>query len=90
MTGDWEKSLINWVESESKLQKRQLGSEMEFLDISLAKDSILLLNAIHTVRFFNWRILKKTILYFGFNNPFKKIRETRNIKPTSLFMNSIL
>ncbi len=45
----WEKSLIDWVESESKVQKRQLGSEMEFLDISLAKDSILLLHAIHTV-----------------------------------------
>jgi hypothetical protein len=27
---------------------------------------------------FYWRILKKTILYSGFNNPFKKIRETRN------------
>jgi hypothetical protein len=48
MTGYWGKSLIDWVESESKLQKRQLGSEMEFLDISLAKDSIL--HAIHTVR----------------------------------------
>jgi hypothetical protein len=50
MTGYWGKSLIDWVESESKLQKRQLGSEMEFLDISLAKDSILLIHAIHTVR----------------------------------------
>jgi hypothetical protein len=46
MTGYWEKSLIDRVESESKLQKRQLGSEMECLDISLAKDSIILLNGI--------------------------------------------
>jgi hypothetical protein len=44
--------------------------EIEFLDISLAKDSSLLLRAIHSPSY--WRILKKTILYFGFKNPYKK------------------
>jgi hypothetical protein len=27
-----------------------------------------------------WRILKKTILHSGFNNPYKKIRETRKLE----------
>jgi hypothetical protein len=45
------------------------------LDITLTKDSSLLLHAIHSPFF--WRILKKTILYTGFNNPYTKIRETR-------------
>jgi hypothetical protein len=56
-------------------------TEMEFLDISLTKDSSLLLHAIH------WQISKKTILFFGFKNPYKKIRKTKN---SCLFMNSIL
>ncbi len=51
-------------------------TEMEFLDNSLTKDSSHLLDAIH------WRISKKTILFSGFNNPYKKIRETR--KPQSI------
>jgi hypothetical protein len=81
MTGYREKSLIDWVESESKLMKRQLGSEMEFLDISLAKDSILLFHAIHTVRSTGEFKRPHTLLFL--NNPLKEIRETRN-------MNSIL
>ncbi len=51
---------------------------MEFLDISLTKDSNLLLHAIHSL--FYWRILKKIILSFGFKNPHKKIRVTRKRK----------
>jgi hypothetical protein len=58
---------------------------MEFLDISLTKDSSLLLRAIHSS--FYWQILKKTILFYGFENPFKKIREQDS---SILFMNSIL
>jgi hypothetical protein len=49
---------------------------MEFLDINLANDSRLLLHAIHSP--FYWRILKETILFSGFKNPCKKIRETSN------------
>jgi hypothetical protein len=50
--------------------------EMEFLDISLMKDSSLLLHATHSP--FYWWIFKETILsYSGFEN-------------SSIFMNSIL
>jgi hypothetical protein len=52
--------------------------EMEFLNISLTKDAFLLLYDIHSP--FYWRILKKTKLYSGFNNPFKKIYETRKLE----------
>jgi hypothetical protein len=48
---------------------------MEFLGINLTKDSSLLLHAIHS--HFYWQILKKTMLFSGFKNPFKNIRETR-------------
>jgi hypothetical protein len=51
---------------------------MEFLDINLAKDSSLLLHAIHSL--FYWQILQKTILYYGFKNPYKKIRKTRKLE----------
>ncbi len=50
---------------------------MVFLDINLKKDSSLLLNAIHSP--FYWRILKKTILFFGFINPYKKFRKTGKV-----------
>jgi hypothetical protein len=53
-------------------------AEMEFLDINLTKDLSLLLHAIHSP--FHWRISKKTILFSGFRNPFKKIRETRKLE----------
>ncbi len=43
---------------------------MEFLDINLTKGSGLLLYAIHRPSY--WRILKKTIVYSGFKNPYKK------------------
>ncbi len=66
--------------------RRVEGAVMEFLDISLTKDSSLLLHAIHSP--FYWRILRKTILYSGFKNPYKK--NPRNKKNSSLFMNSIL
>jgi hypothetical protein len=53
---------------------------MGFLDINLTKDPSLLLHAIHTFHNpFYRRILKKTILYSGFNNPYNKIRETRKL-----------
>jgi hypothetical protein len=45
---------------------------------SLTKDPSLLLHAIHIP--FYWRILKKTILFSGFINPFKKICETRKLE----------
>jgi hypothetical protein len=44
--------------------------EMEFLGISLTRDSSLLLHAIHSP--FYLRIKKKTILYSGFKNTYKK------------------
>ena len=59
-------------------------TEMEFLDISLTKDSSHLLHAIHSP--FYWLILK-TILFSGLTNPYKKSAKKKNL---SLFMNSIL
>ncbi len=55
--------------------------EMEFLDVSLTKDSSLFLHAIQSP--FYCRILKKTILYTysSFDNPYKEIRETIKLKP---------
>jgi hypothetical protein len=52
--------------------------EMEFLDISLTKDSSLLLRAIHSPLYL--RILKKTILFSCFKNPYKKICEMRRLE----------
>jgi hypothetical protein len=54
---------------------------MEFLDISLPKDSSLLLHAIH--RPFYWQILNKSMVYSGFKNPYKKSAQQEN---SSLFM----
>jgi hypothetical protein len=51
---------------------------MEFLDINLTKELSLLLHAIHSP--FYWRILKKNVLFSGFKNPYKKIRETRKLQ----------
>ncbi len=48
---------------------------MEFLDISLTEDLTLLIHAIPST--FCWGILKKTILFSGFKNSYKKIRKTR-------------
>jgi hypothetical protein len=48
---------------------------MEFLDINLTKDTRILLYAIHSP--FNRCILKKTILFSGFKNHYKKICKTR-------------
>jgi hypothetical protein len=62
-----------------------LHTEMEFVDINLTKDSSLLLNDIHSP--FHLRILKKTILFSGFKNKYKKIHEKEN---SSLFINGIL
>ncbi len=58
---------------------------MEFLDINFKKDSSLLFHAIHSS--FYWRILKKTKLFFGFKNTYKKSVKQENL---SLFMNTIL
>jgi hypothetical protein len=52
--------------------------EMEFLDINLTKDSSLMLNDFHSS--FYWWILKKTILFSGFKNHYKIIRETRKLE----------
>ncbi len=54
--------------------------EMEFLDINLTKDSSLWLHAMHSP--FYWRILKKPILYSGFNDPYK---ESTKQESSSLF-----
>jgi hypothetical protein len=51
---------------------------MEFLNINSTKESSLVLHAIHSP--FYWRIIKKTRLYSGFKNPYKKNRETRKLK----------
>jgi hypothetical protein len=59
-------------------------AETGFLDINLTKDSSLLLHAIHSLFYCYWRILKKTILFSGFKNPYKKIRETRRLGVFSL------
>jgi hypothetical protein len=63
-------------------QKISSYTEMEFLDISLTKDSSLLLHAIHSP--FYWRILKNTILFSGFKNPYKKSQN----KKTRVYMYS--
>ncbi len=54
----------------------QTLTKMAFLDISLTKDTTLLLHAICSP--FCWQILKKPILFSGFKNPYKKTLETRN------------
>ncbi len=51
--------------------------EMQFLDITLTKDSSLLLYDVHSP--FYWRIFKKIVLFSGFKNSYKKIRETREL-----------
>ncbi len=45
---------------------------MEFFDINLTKDLSILLHAIYNP--FYWRILKKTVLFSGFKNPYKKLK----------------
>jgi hypothetical protein len=47
------------------------------MDIKLTKDSSLLIYAIYIL--FYWRILKKIILFSGFKNPYRNIRETRKL-----------
>jgi hypothetical protein len=54
-----------------------MKKEMEVLDINLKKDSSLLLHAIHGLS--TGGLLKKTRLYSGFKNTYKKIRETRKL-----------
>jgi hypothetical protein len=57
-------------------------TEMEFLDINLTKDSHILLYAIHSP--FYRCILKKTILFSGFKNHYKKICENRKLERQNL------
>jgi hypothetical protein len=52
--------------------------EMEFLDINITKDLSLLLHSVLSPLY--WRILKKTILFSGNKNPYKKICETRKLE----------
>jgi hypothetical protein len=55
------------------------STEMEFLEINLTKDLSLLLHAIHSPLY--WRILKKTILFTSFKNPYKNPRNrNRNLE----------
>jgi hypothetical protein len=49
---------------------------MEFLDISLTKGESLLLHAIHSILY--WRILRKTIVFSGFKNSYKKSAKQEN------------
>ncbi len=58
---------------------------MEFLDIDLAKDSSLSLHAIHSLS--TGGFLKKTRLYSGFKNTYKKLLKQENSIP---FINSVL
>ncbi len=58
---------------------------MEFLDIILTKDSSLLLHAFHSLS--TGGFLKKTRLYSGFKNTYKKSAKPKN---SSLFVKSIL
>ena len=48
-------------------------------DINFTKDSSISLHAIHSP--ICWQILKKTILFSDAKNPYKKICETRKVKP---------
>ncbi len=63
----------------------EIDPKMEFLDINFTKDSSIFLHAIHSP--FYWRTLKKTILFSGFKNNYKKAAKQEN---SGLFMNSIL
>jgi hypothetical protein len=56
--------------------------EMEFLNINLTKDSSLLLHATHSP--FYGRILKKTKLFSGFKNPYKKLGRNKKTRVYSL------
>jgi hypothetical protein len=51
---------------------------MKFLDTNLAKDLSLLLHAIRSP--FYRRIFKKTTLFSGLKNPYKKICELRKLE----------
>ncbi len=65
-------------EYKSRLNLAYTSPDMEFLDINLTEDSSLLLHAIHSS--FYLADLKKNILFSGFKNPYKKIRETRKLE----------
>jgi hypothetical protein len=64
---------------------RQYNPELEFLDISLTKDSSLLLHAIYSLS--TGGFLKRMRLYSGFKNTDKKSAKQENL---SLFTNIIL
>ncbi len=66
------------IYSGANTKRKPTTTEMEFLDIILTKDLSFLLHSIHSP--FYWRISKNPILFFGFNNPYKKICETRKLK----------
>jgi hypothetical protein len=53
-------------------------AEIEFLDTILTKIWSLLLHAIQSP--FYWRILKKTILFSSFKNPYQTIHEKRKLE----------
>ncbi len=62
---------------------------MEFLDMSLTKDSSLLLHAIHSP--FYWQILKKAILFSGLQKSLKqeKIWEDSSLCPEASTKNAV-
>jgi hypothetical protein len=56
---------------------------MEFFDISLTKASSLLLHPIHisqSLLLTDYKEKKKAILYSGFKNTYKKIRERKKLQ----------
>jgi hypothetical protein len=60
---------------------------MEFLDINLTKESSLLLHACSQSR--QKADLKITILFSGFKNHYKNIRETRKIESIHEYVNFV-
>jgi len=62
------------------------STEVEYLDINLTKARVVC-SMLFTHSPFYWRILKKTTLFSGFTNPYKKSAKQEN---SDLFKNSIL
>ncbi len=68
--------LLNDSSSTSSwLLDSEFFSDMEFLDNNITKNSSLLLHALHSP--FYWRVLKKTILFSGYKNPYKNPRDKK-------------
>jgi hypothetical protein len=59
------------------IENREKRTELEFLDINLTTQVFCAM--LFTVPY-TFQILQHSILYSGFENPYKKIRETRKLK----------